>query len=120
MPQCPFIETVTGQLWTCPVCGYEARTNGRPAMECSGLPIQKRRKPSLLRRAANLSRAGIAAVADGFHRATPEQVEDRLAICHQCNRFDRASNSCNECGCQLQYKPLLRAWDCPLGKWPKF
>lgn len=117
MPQCDFVETVPGKLWTCSVCGFEAQTDRLPAKVCSVTPVKKK-KPSLARRAANLGRAALHAGLDGFTRATPEQVTERTAICQGCDRFDAANNSCNECGCQLAYKPLMRAWTCPLGKWP--
>lgn len=113
---CDHVETAPG-VWTCPTCKHVAKTSRKPRNRTCG--VKPKSPPGLFRKAANLGRAVVATAADGFVKASPELVTARLAVCQSCDRFDRQQNTCLECGCQLKFKPLMRAWDCPLGKWPR-
>ena len=78
-------------------------------------PPQKSR--SVARRAWDLARSLASFTADGFRTVTAHQYASRLAICDGCGR--RSGNRCIECGCNLSLKARGRAFDCPLGKWPR-
>lgn len=41
----------------------------------------------------------------------------RLQTCEGCDRFDKESSRCHECGCFMKTKTQLAAASCPLGKW---
>ena len=47
--------------------------------------------------------------------ADPDEIKRRKAICKGCEYMD--DNRCSKCGCWLQYKAILRAESCPIGKW---
>jgi hypothetical protein len=48
--------------------------------------------------------------------ASQKTVQDRQAICNQCDRLT-AIKLCKECGCVIPAKIRLRPVSCPLGKW---
>ena len=50
---------------------------------------------------------------------TPEQKQERLAICYACDRWKPSTRQCKECGCFMDLKSKIKAADCPLGKWGK-
>jgi len=50
-------------------------------------------------------------------RASEEEQEKRLSICHECPRFVKLTSQCMECGCIMNLKTKLAAATCPLGKW---
>ena len=60
--------------------------------------------------------------AHGAPTCTQEQIDDRLAICNSCERFN--GSVCSLCGCPVNREQRFRnklAWAdqrCPLGKWP--
>lgn len=97
----------------CAVCGHVAYTNAPISRECPG---ELKPMPSLVQRAANAAGAVVSAVADGFTAVSTEQQAARLAVCETCEAFD--GDSCRECGCRASWKARLRAWNCPLKKWP--
>jgi len=43
--------------------------------------------------------------------------EQRLIICRQCDKFNKISSQCEECGCFMDFKTLLPYVSCPLDKW---
>lgn len=77
--------------------------------------------PGLIERAVSFAGAVVEHVATGMHRATPEQVEARLAICRECEFYDAERVRCRKCGCGLAGDLLGKAtWaeqSCPVGKW---
>lgn len=46
----------------------------------------------------------------------PKSLE-RLGICSTCDKLDKQSLRCHECGCDMKLKVLVPALKCPLGKW---
>lgn len=50
-----------------------------------------------------------------FGRSTPQQYEQRLSICHKCDRFSKGI--CMECGCVMKAKCSLADARCPLNRW---
>ena len=47
--------------------------------------------------------------------ADPDVIKERQAVCGECEHM--TNNRCSKCGCWLQYKSILRAEKCPIGKW---
>lgn len=92
-----------------------------------GEPLPK--PPSIVRKAANFTRAAVGHVKAGRPVATDEQVAERFAICQGCRLFNATSEgqgTCNHpsCGCDLKRvgiggKNKLRWADqkCPIGRW---
>lgn len=85
------------------------------------------RPPSMLRKAANFTKAAVKHVAAGSPQATDEQVAERFAICQSCPMFKatgEGQGECSKCGCGLKAVGVagvskLRWADqaCPIGKW---
>jgi hypothetical protein len=75
------------------------------------------REPSLLTKAASLTKAVIGHVADGMKRPLPEVQAERKAICEACPNLDRAGDRCLLCGCHLNAKRAMASERCPEGKW---
>ena len=48
---------------------------------------------------------------------SPEEIEDRMSICRECDRYDAAQNRCRECGCYMVVKARFGTESCPLNKW---
>jgi hypothetical protein len=49
----------------------------------------------------------------------PDEVqEQRMSICHQCNKF--RNGRCTECGCFMRVKTKFSEVECPIGKWGKY
>lgn len=71
--------------------------------------------PPLATQAANLAGAVVRFVASGGEMATEEEKARRLAICHDCDRFE--AGRCRECGCRLVAKIAMASEHCPVGKW---
>ena len=46
--------------------------------------------------------------------------EERLAICHKCEHFEKDGARCKKCGCFMDYKTLMHHAECPIGKWHKY
>lgn len=61
----------------------------------------------------------------GFPKSTKAEILYRYSICQQCDKFNKAKNQCDVCGCFLSTsKKFLNklAWadqECPVGNWPK-
>ena len=119
---CEFEKTDTpeGKLqhWICPKCNTIRKCNNKPIGRQCGPDVQKS-GPSLITKAVNLASAVVTAASDSFTQCSQAEVNERLAICAGCNKYDSEKNTCTGCGCSLGYKPTLRAWDCPDKKWPK-
>lgn len=47
--------------------------------------------------------------------ATPEERDQRLAICATCPF--RATHTCTRCGCYVGFRASLAMKSCPAGKW---
>lgn len=46
-----------------------------------------------------------------------EEGFNRLELCRFCDKFDRETERCKECGCFMKTKTQLATASCPLGKW---
>ena len=54
---------------------------------------------------------------DRMFKIRKEVSAKRLDICRGCDRFNRKTSKCEECGCFMEYKSLILSSKCPLGKW---
>ena len=72
--------------------------------------------PPLAEQAANLFRATVAFVGDGFAMVDDAEYRCRLDVCRTCDR--RAGRRCTACGCWIGLKARGRVFACPLGRWP--
>lgn len=84
-------------------------------------PAYPRRPPTLPQKAANFATSAARHVAAGMPQASQEQIDQRFAICQQCELFD--GKACTKCGCPVvrekQFVSKL-SWAnerCPVGKW---
>lgn len=77
--------------------------------------------PSLFEKGVNLAESLKGWAAKGFAVVTPEQLEDRQAICQECPEWNPAgfsgTGSCNKCGCSTQAKLRMSTSKCPIDKW---
>ena len=73
--------------------------------------------PPLVEQATNFGTSMVNFVRSGFELAGKEEKERRLKICYECDKFDRSSNRCMECGCNLKAKAGIGVEKCPLNKW---
>ena len=44
-------------------------------------------------------------------------IKDRFDICDSCEKFNRSTYTCKECGCFMPVKITIPLTSCPLGKW---
>ncbi len=50
-------------------------------------------------------------------RSDKELIESRLAMCNECNFFNKRLIKCKKCGCFMKLKSTLQDAKCPVGKW---
>ena len=73
-------------------------------------------KGQMAKNAAGSFARNIKCVLEGNSiNADPDEIKRRKAICKGCEYMH--DNRCSKCGCWLQYKAILRAESCPVGKW---
>ena len=49
--------------------------------------------------------------------ASSETIEERLKVCHSCDKLNKELGVCKECGCIVKLKTRFAAVNCPIGKW---
>lgn len=76
----------------------------------------KYRAPTFFDKLVNVSEAALQVLANPAHRSLDE-LRKVTAICQVCPWFKEESFSCGHCGCDLHFKPVMKAWHCPIGKW---
>ena len=81
------------------------------------------KKPGMVRKVRNFTRAAVNHARAGRPKATAEQVAERFAICEQCEYLNREKMQCGKCGCGVK-KIVGRfsklSWadsKCPDGRW---
>lgn len=110
---CHFVETIPGQLWMCPVCQYEARTNALPKMVCGS--------------AANKSKAAGKARPPKPKRAVtlrdPEaherQLQEAVGQCEHRGAVIESKRTCELCGAKGELYDLYACeihGQCSLGR----
>jgi len=65
----------------------------------------------------NLFGAAKEVARKGIEPRSEEEQKACLDICHKCPSYIKDQNRCGKCGCFLQFKSRLKAWNCPDGKW---
>lgn len=78
--------------------------------------------PSAVQMAKNFAESVVRNAKEVVLEGEPLKVDEsvteaRLNICHQCEWFDQGQNRCRNCGCAMQWKAMLKAEKCPIGKW---
>ena len=53
-----------------------------------------------------------------FLKGIETMARERLAICHQCEHWDKQFGRCKLCGCILKAKARVPSSRCPANKWP--
>jgi len=92
----------------------EVETNGGVQQE------DRSQFPSLGKMALNLATAvksEIKSRVSGETLLNPEDIKTRVAICENCEFFNKPSERCRKCGCFLKWKTAWRSQRCPIGKW---
>lgn len=62
-------------------------------------------------------------IYNGFPKSTQEEINNRFKICLVCDSYDKVTQQCLECGCNINNKKIFMnklAWadqHCPLNKW---
>lgn len=115
--------------FVCPHCTRPGREGQH--RNCPKRPVAPP-LPPLHKRLANFAVAAIGHALAGLPTCTQEEIDERLAICHQCELYlpDRDNPTIGhcthpDCGCSitnLQGFVKKLAWadqSCPLGKWLK-
>jgi hypothetical protein len=80
--------------------------------------------PSVFQQARNLAKemwkTGKNA-AKGLPVIVPTEVGfERISTCQSCDRLDKETFRCRECGCFMKAKSQLASASCPLNKWKPF
>lgn len=76
----------------------------------------KKKLPTLGRKALNFAAAWAHHVKEGRPVSTPEIMEARRAVCDTCDA--RNGEHCGECGCPIEAKAAWAEQECPLERWP--
>jgi hypothetical protein len=81
----------------------------------------KQQLPSLKERAKTLTVSLYKWAINGFKKAPPKLLNQRLEICKSCEFWDstkfNGTGRCNKCGCSTWAKLRLKTSKCPIGKW---
>lgn len=73
--------------------------------------------PSMRSMALSLGKEVTNHIANGMKHVDQEVLEERLAICHACEFFNKEMNRCGKCGCFLNVKAKWKSSSCPISKW---
>lgn len=77
--------------------------------------------PSLVEQAKNAAtaagRAAKAALTGKEVLVSDDEHDRRLAVCHDCEIYDKKRKRCKKCGCYTSKKVWLSTEKCPLNKW---
>jgi hypothetical protein len=46
-----------------------------------------------------------------------EVAKERMLICIDCDKYNKTTTQCSECGCIMLIKTILANSSCPLKKW---
>lgn len=77
--------------------------------------VMRNKRPHMLTRVWNVTRAMHAFASDGFTTVSETQYQERLRLCDACPH--RWNDDCLLCGCRLSLKARGRAFACPIGSW---
>lgn len=80
--------------------------------------------PSSFQMARNLAKeiwkTGKAAASGLPVLVSTEVGYQRLSVCESCEKLEKDSYRCTECGCFMKTKTQLAASSCPIGKWSAY
>jgi hypothetical protein len=124
---CVKCEEFSGECG-CENCGGELKLNTSSTaticQKCGNINEKQDKKeeeentfPPIFEQASNFADSMVNFAKSGFKTTDEEEKERRLNICYDCDRFDKASIRCLECGCKLKAKANIDSEKCPLGKW---
>jgi len=80
--------------------------------------FQAERKPSLVKKAANFTKAAVKHAANGFKNVPETVYNSRMEICNSCEKLD--NGNCSECGCVVKLKTAWASEKCPIDKWSEY
>ncbi len=108
---CQFAETIPGKLYTCPVCGYEAKTNALPRMVCGSVANKPKPtgKPRQKRSAKTPQRDS---------EARERQLQEAVGQCAHRGGIIAAKKTCELCGAKGELYDLYACeihGECSLG-----
>ena len=72
--------------------------------------------PSIFTQIKSFTKAIIKWAASGFSTSKRLQRK-RVKICRSCEYFNKEEVRCNDCGCYLLLKTLMKTQSCPQNKW---
>lgn len=108
---CQFVETIPGELYTCPVCGFTAKTSAMPSRKCR--PWQK--KPGTVRQKAPAK----AATPKADPTARELRLQQQVPPCIHRGAVIEAKRTCELCGARGELYDLYACaihGQCSLGK----
>ncbi len=101
------MQGIQNTVWHCDKCGmiipYIADTKG----------------PSILKKAANFTKAVTKHAANGFKNVPEIVYNDRMDKCNNCDKL-RDNGQCSECGCVVKIKAAWAREKCPIDKWSEY
>lgn len=59
------------------------------------------------------------AILETIFTARAAVSKKRIAICDDCEFYDKRIKKCEKCGCFMEYKTLMMSSSCPINKWGK-
>lgn len=83
----------------------------------STITVQSSNLPGVIEQATTFVKAASKFAAGGFKRVSLEVLEERKAICLQCEHY--VTGRCAKCGCYIKAKASWQSEECPIGKWKK-
>ena len=109
---CKFI-LVSECLIRCTECNRELKYCGDFSTLIAKCPKAPAPTLTLVEKLQNLNKTGETWVAQGHPVTNHDEVNRRLEICKTCDKYDKASESCRLCGCNLNLKTRLESAHCP-------
>lgn len=100
---------------SCGACKRAQELQTQKDKEIASVVQQETKMPSLVQQAVNFGGALVKHAVNGFGTVTPEQQEERLAICRACPLFK--DGRCLACGCVVAAKTSWKSSSCPKSYW---
>ena len=117
--KCKFEYSDEKQAWVCSVCGriVQAPKENVVHADC-------KRGANFIQKAVHYATAVVTHIATGAKTRTDEEVEQLLAICQQCEKYNALKGYCRVCGCKCNNlknaflnKLRMESQHCPEKKW---
>ena len=78
---------------------------------------KKTEEPGLHTKAWSLTKSLTRYAMSGFPNVAEKIYEQRMLICHGCEKLNKEKASCMVCGCKVEYKGRMETESCPQKKW---